>query len=133
MRRRTFLIAALLAVAVSAPEASAQQAPLASEAPALETTRDAAAPMVRVTGLSPALVPAVQGSASSDESARWESATAEMSAAGSRAQFKLWCLALFLGGAGVYWAGDQAGVDFVASTGAFVAVVGLLGLIMPTW
>ena len=143
MRRRTSFLVALLAVVLSAPDASAQQAPIASDAAALDgaptkaARLDAAptaeAPLLRVTGLSPSLLPAVRTPTAADASARWETGGAGMTAAGSKAQFKLWCLGLFLGGAAVYWAGDQAGIDILASTGAFISLAGLLGLIMPTW
>ena len=133
MRRAVFFVVALLTMCSGAADASAQVR-TAPDAASLDAAPGASAPLIRVTGLSPALLLALPTAMSADESAGWENAAAaEMSAAGSKAQFKLWCLALFLGGAGVYWAGDQAGIEFVANTGAFVAVVGLLGLIMPTW
>ena len=84
-----------------------------------------------MTGLSAELLPPAP--TADDAIVPWQSADVSELSAGSRLQFKLWCLGLFLGGAGLYWVGDQAGIDFVAGTGAFVAVVGLLGLIMPTW
>ena len=125
------LVVALLAAALFPLDAYGQQPHLATDEAAFDSAQAAAAPSIRVTGLSSVL--RQSAATSEDASVEWQSsATAELSA-GSRAQFKLWCLGLFLGGAAVYWAGDQAEIEFVASTGAFVAVVGLLGLIMPTW
>ena len=132
MKKRTTFFVVLLAAACAHSDASAQQ----TSAVSTETAASAVS-LIRVTGLSPALDPAVSRAAPELAAASIaEMRTLDLdavSATGSRTQFKLWCLALFFGGAGIYWIGDQTGVDFIASTGGFIAVIGLLGVIMPTF